>query len=101
MKNSSLICDFAAPRGNARGREGSSPRLTLPMGPLGLALCALFLYGCSASASRGDTQGGPQVANLAPEQCLENAAIQSAGDQQNYHIQRGDRLAINFYLNPE
>ena len=71
------------------------------MGPLGLALCALLLYGCSASASRGDTQGGPQVANLAPEQCLENAAIQSASDQQNYHIQRGDRLAINFYLNPE
>ena len=73
------------------------------LGVLALALCALALYGCSASASRGDTQNGSgsKAANLSPEQCLNGAAIQTAADQQNYHIQPGDQLAINFYLNPE
>jgi polysaccharide biosynthesis/export protein len=105
MKKSPLICrNFDAPRDNARRKNGSRPRLTLPMGPLGVALCALLIYGCSASASRGDTQAGPQAANAAnvsPEQCLSGAVIQTSNDQQNYHIQPGDQLAINFYLNPE
>lgn len=103
MKKSSLTCRiFADARVKARSREASSLQFAVPWGTLGVALCALFFYSCSSSASsHGDTQGAPQVANLAPEQCADNAAIQSAGDQQNYHIQRGDRLAINFYLNPE
>ncbi len=71
------------------------------LGVFGLALCALTLCGCSAAASREDTQAGSKTANLSPEQCLNGAAIQAAADQQNYYIQPGDQLAINFYLNPE
>ena len=95
-----------APRDNTRGKNGSHLRLMLPVGALGVTLCALVLYGCSASSSassgsRGDTQAGAQVANLSPEQCLNGGVIQTSNDQQNYHIQPGDQLAINFYLNPE
>lgn len=108
MKNSPLpyrISDAQRRKGRGKGgKEGSNPTPTLPMGPLGLALCALVFYGCAASASRasrGDTAAGPQTTNVSPEQCLSGAALQSAADQQNYHIQPGDQLAINFYLNPE
>jgi polysaccharide biosynthesis/export protein len=92
-----------AARDNTRSKKGSRSRLMLPMGALGVALCALVLYGCSASASasRGDTQGAAQAASESPEQCLSGGVIQTANDQQNYHIQQGDQLSINFYLNPE
>lgn len=74
------------------------------IGSLGLALCAFVVCGCSASASRGDTKAAAAAqpaTNLSPEQCLNGAAIETANDQQNYHIQPGDQLTINFYLNPE
>ena len=82
-------------------KNGLRPRLMLSMGALGVTLCALILYGCSASASRGETQAAPQAATVSPEQCLNGGVIQTANDQQNYHIQPGDQLAISFYLNPE
>ncbi len=89
----------------ARCQYGPDERLGMRMGVLGLALCAFTLCGCSAAASRGDTRGGAKTANLSlnlsPEQCLNGAAIQTASDQQNYHIQPGDQLSISFYLNPE
>jgi polysaccharide biosynthesis/export protein len=91
-------------RDSAGCKIGWRPRLALPMGSLGVALFALVLHGCSASASasRGDTQAASQAAaNSSPEQCLSGAVIQTSNDQQNYHIQPGDQLAINFYLNPE
>jgi protein involved in polysaccharide export with SLBB domain len=98
-------------RGNARlnaGSKGSHLMPALSMAQLGLARCALvviacFIAGCSASASasRGDVKGDPQTASLSPEQCLSAGAIQASNDPQNYHIQPGDQLAINFYLNPE
>lgn len=94
--------NFDRQRGKRCGKDDSSTRRELSIRPLGLALCALVLYGCSASASRGDTQAGPQATtNLSPEQCFSSAAIQTAADQQNYHIQPGDHLTLNFYLNPE
>jgi protein involved in polysaccharide export with SLBB domain len=72
------------------------------MRTFGFALCALILYGCSASASRGDTQANRQTTtNLSPDQCFNGAAIQTAADQQTYHIQPGDHLAVSFYLSPE
>ena len=94
-RNSDEVRDY---RGS---KNGLRPRLMLSMGALGVTLCALILYGCSASASRGETQAAPQAATVSPEQCLNGGVIQTANDQQNYHIQPGDQLSINFYLNPE
>jgi polysaccharide biosynthesis/export protein len=91
-------------RGKSRagsGSRGSDRMLTLSLGPLVLALCALVIAGCAASASRGDVKNGSQASNMSPEQCLSAGAIQASNDPQNYHIQPGDQLAINFYLNPE
>jgi protein involved in polysaccharide export with SLBB domain len=87
-------------------RKGSNRMLPLAQAPLRLALCRLvviacFIAGCSASASRGDIKGDSPTAGLPPEQCLSAGAIQVSNDPQNYHIQPGDQLAINFYLNPE
>jgi polysaccharide biosynthesis/export protein len=90
-----------AARRKARGTNGARLALKLPMAVPGLALCGLVFCGCSASAPRGDIKGAPQAANVSPEQCLSGAVIQASNDQQNYHIQPGDQLAINFYLNPE
>jgi len=87
-------------------RKGSSRMLTLAQGPLGPAVCALVVIagviaGCSATASRGDIKGGSPTAGMSPEQCLSAGAIEASNDPQNYHIQPGDQLAVNFYLNPE
>lgn len=108
MKNPSAVCHNSKAQRSIQCSKESNPRLTLAtVGPIGLALCAFVLCGCSASASRGergDSVGArPATAatNLSPEQCLSGAAIETANDQQNYHIQPGDQLAINFYLNPE
>lgn len=73
-------------------------------------LFAFSLSACSSSASannRGDVAGGRGMAESAmmnPEDCaasgggaFENAAL----DNRNYHIQAGDQLAIDFYLNSE
>src|SRR5262249_18720339 len=102
MKSSLFVhCSSDVQRRQNRGESRSNPMLTRSMGPLGLMLCAVVLYGCSASASRGDVAAGAQTTNISPEQCMSGAAIQTASDQQNYHIQPGDQLAVNFYLNPE
>src|SRR5512146_2412019 len=71
----------------AGGKDGSIPRLTLALVPVGLALLALVVCGCSPSASRGDTKAGREITSLSPEQCLNGAVIQTSNDQQNYHIQ--------------
>lgn len=102
MKSSSLPYRGSdAQRGKADGKDGSSPGPTLVTATIGLALVVLTVCGCSASASRGDTKAGAQVARLSPEQCLNGAAIQTSNDERNYHIQPGDDLALTFYLNPE
>ena len=68
-------------------------------------VCAAVAFtGCASSSSasaRGDVQADQHAANLSPEQCQTDATIQTAADQQNYRIQPGDQLAINFYLDPE
>jgi polysaccharide export outer membrane protein len=75
--------------------------------PMCLVLGALVLAGCSASATRGDLAGGAQATAVSPEQCLNNGAVQSAAlepaavDPRSYHIQPGDQLEIDFYLDPE
>jgi protein involved in polysaccharide export with SLBB domain len=44
---------------------------------------------------------------MSPRQCMENGAVQSAAlrgaasDPRSYHIQPGDQLEIDFYLDPE
>jgi polysaccharide export outer membrane protein len=110
MKSSSFICRSSdARRREGRGhegRDGDRPNsvLAFSIGSVGLALCALVFCGCSTSATRashGDVPAGSQTTNVSPEQCLGGAAIQAANDPQNYHIQPGDQLALNFYLNPE
>lgn len=102
MKSSLFLFRSSHPESRkGRGRDGASPTLALSMRPIGLALCALVICGCSTSAPRGDVKAGSETANLSPEQCLGGAAIQAANDPQNYHIQPGDQLAVTFYLNPE
>ncbi len=72
-----------------------------------LALGALVLGGCAASGARGDVAGGAKAAVVSPEQCLSNGAVQSAAlgpaasDPRSYHIQSGDQLEVDFYLDPE
>jgi len=86
---------------NIRSKRTSTPTLWLSVGTVCVAIC-FGIYGCSASSGqRGDVGAHAHNADVAPEQCLTNAALQTAADQQNYHIQPGDQLAINFYLNPE
>src|SRR5579885_240267 len=70
---------------------------------LAFILCtSVALTGCASSSSaRGDVRAEQHATNLSPEQCQTDATIQTAADQQNYRIQPGDQLAINFYLNPE
>lgn len=107
MKTSPLLhCNTDAPRASTASASAAigsvfASGLARSAGALGVALCALLLCGCSASASRGDTKSAPATANVSPEQCLNGAVIQASNDQQNYRIQPGDQLAINFYLNPE
>src|SRR5690242_8831052 len=107
MKSSSLVrrggdapqCGDRG-RGNS-GRDESSTMAKRSMAALGLSICALILYGCSASASHGDVAGDHEAAKVSPEQCLTGGALMTANDPSNYHIQPGDDLSINFYLNPE
>jgi protein involved in polysaccharide export with SLBB domain len=74
--------------------------------PAWLAAAALMLVGCAGSAAHGDVAGARADA-LSPEQCLNNAAVQSAAlhpaptDPRSYRIQPGDQLEIDFYLDPE
>ena len=76
-----------------------------------LVLCAsaiaVALGGCSAdnAQTRGES-GDKQFASTAmsPEQCAANAGIQESASQQenaDYHIQSGDSLALDFYMNTE
>jgi len=104
MESPSLHCSSGSQRGKARPNRGSKESnrmLTHSPGSLRLALCALVIAGCAASASRGDVKNASQASNMPPEQCLSAGALQASNDPQNYHIQPGDQLAINFYLNPE
>lgn len=100
MRNRSLIhCKH-------ENRTGPAQR-ALGLGLISLALGALVLGGCSASAARGDVAGGREASAMSPQQCLNNGAVQSAAlrgaasDPRNYHIQPGDQLEIDFYLDPE
>jgi polysaccharide export outer membrane protein len=76
---------------------------------LALLLCvATGISACSAGATdgaRGDvSRPGLASGRLSPEQCSAEGQIQQAAsrpDDQNYVIQPGDVLAIDFYLNPE
>lgn len=73
------------------------------------ALLALSLSSCSSSASansHGDITGTRSIADgsiMDPEACAAGGAgFQNASlDTRNYHIQAGDQLAIDFYLNSE
>ncbi len=74
------------------------------------AFMTLALGACSSSASannRGDVVGGGRGmadgAIMDPEACAANgAAFRNASlDSGHYHIQAGDQLSIDFYLNSE
>jgi len=64
-------------------------------------------FGCAPAAQRGDLTPGARARTgapaLSPEQCEANAQIQRAAEaaDDNYVIEPGDQLAIDFYLNPE
>ncbi len=63
-------------------------------------LIAIFLGGCSTTDTRGDVASAPDTRTETA--CLTNVNYTSVSDeQQNYRIQSGDDLAINFYLNSE
>lgn len=70
-------------------------------------LCGFAFAACSSgSDNRGDAplRGGSQQASLmSGDQCLDNGAGVENASQENggYHIQPGDQLAIDFYLNSE
>jgi protein involved in polysaccharide export with SLBB domain len=102
MRKLRLACNRSgSSSGEAPSKQAPRLKLWLSVGTVCVAVCAA-IYGCAASSGqRGDVEGHAQNAGIAPEQCLTNAALQTASDQQNYHIQPGDQLAINFYLNPE
>jgi protein involved in polysaccharide export with SLBB domain len=71
------------------------------------ALCTLGIAACStASHDRGDQPGrndSQQTASLNPELCMQNGAgfEPASFDGGGYHIQPGDQLAVDFYLNSE
>lgn len=77
------------------------------LGLMSLALGAMTLGGCAASAARGDIAGARVADAMSPQQCLKNGAVRSAAlkgaasDPRAYHIQPGDQLQVNFYLDPE
>ncbi len=77
-------------------------------GLLALLCLAMGLSACSAGgtdAARGDVAPARLGSRkLSPEQCAAGGQIQQAAlrpDDQNYVIQPGDVLSVDFYLNPE
>lgn len=72
-----------------------------------LVICAIAIAIAVGSCSAKNTQvESERVASgstrLTPEQCAANAGIQDAATQDtDYRIQRGDQLALDFYMNPE
>ena len=75
-----------------------------------LAVCsiaiAVALGGCSAKNPQIESEhvasASTTSARLSPEQCAANASIVEAASQDtDYRIQRGDQLALDFYMNPE
>jgi polysaccharide export outer membrane protein len=62
------------------------------------------LGGCSAKNPQVESErvASASAPKLSAEQCEANANIQEAATQDtDYRIQRGDQLALDFYLNPE
>jgi protein involved in polysaccharide export with SLBB domain len=76
---------------------------------IGIAVAVFFtaciLSGCSANNEHDDFIKASEVGTLSAEQCEAQAAIYAAAlntaDERSYVIQRGDELAIDFYLDPE
>src|SRR5258708_8982311 len=91
MKESTPMCrNSDEARDYTGSKNGLRPRLMmLSMGALGVTLCALILYGCSASASRGETQAAPQSPTVTPARRLTRAGLQTPTDRHNYHIHPG------------
>lgn len=108
--NSSSTCGGNAMRNRQLTDGGDEKGAAWPTArrwPAWLALGALLFAGCASSAAHGDLAGKAQAAALSPEQCLNNGAVQTAAlgpaayDPRSYHIQPGDQLEIDFYLDPE
>lgn len=63
---------------------------------------ALMLSGCSAgNSARGDVASSGKPATAGADNCLPAAYAMPSADPNEYRIQPGDQLAINFYLSPE
>lgn len=73
----------------------------------GLAVCAMViavaLSGCSAKNPQIQSEREAFASTrMSPEQCAANASIEeSAAQDSDYRIQRGDQLALDFYMNSE
>ena len=72
-----------------------------------LAVCAMLIAlafgGCSAKNPQIESERVASASpKMSPEQCAANASIEEAAAQDSdYRIQRGDQLALDFYMNPE
>jgi polysaccharide export outer membrane protein len=65
---------------------------------------AVALGGCSTKNPQIESERVASASGLkmSPEECEANAHIQEAAAQDSdYRIQRGDQLALDFYMNPE
>ncbi len=74
----------------------------------GLAVCAMLIAiavgGCSAKSPQVDSDRQAMAAptRMSAEQCHANASIEeSAMQDSDYRIQRGDQLSLDFYMNSE
>ncbi len=110
MTHSGLTVCAVGFAGELRGWGAKLLRTARSLAALFLAtLFALSLSACSSSASannRGDiagSRGAAESAIMDPEACAASGAgFQNASlGTRHYHIQAGDQLAIDFYLNSE
>ena len=83
-----------------RSRISNHAKLTVCM-----MVIAIAIGGCSAKSPRTESESTSNEVSstpLSPEQCAANASIQEAATQDaDYRIQRGDQLALDFYMNSE
>lgn len=64
---------------------------------------AVAVGGCSAKSSQAESERQAMApGRMSAEQCQANASIQeSAAQDSDYKIQRGDQLSLDFYMNSE
>jgi polysaccharide export outer membrane protein len=70
---------------------------------VGAMLIAVAVGGCSANNSQTESDSKQFASKpMSSEQCAANASIEESAQQDsNYRIQRGDQLALDFYMNAE